>query len=120
MFKKIKQFIAPKWRPFACRPEDIIAVFRECISINAPMARFIVEYKGARHKLGMDANYERGKWSNIEFYIDGTRYATLEEFCENCTIDGDRFVDVEFISILEDEDSGDPRNNALFEKSGSK
>ncbi len=70
--------------------------------------------------MGMDADYERGKWSNIEFYIDDTRYSTLEEFCENCMIDGDRFIETEFISILEDEDGGDPRNNVLFEKSGLK
>lgn len=114
MFKRIKQFITPKWRPLACRPDDIIALFRECISINAPMARFIIEYKGTRHKLGMDAEYERGKWSNVSFYVDDVRFATLEEFCMNCTIDGERFSEMEFISVLEDEDGGDPRNNVLL------
>lgn len=114
MFKKIRQFIAPKWRPLSCRPDDIIALFRENISINAPMARFIVEYNGTRHRLGMDAEYERGQWSNISFYIDSTRFATLDEFCRSCAIEGEKFTEMEYITVLEDEDSGDPRNNKLL------
>lgn len=115
-FNFFKQFITPKWRPLACRPNDIIALFRENISIDAPMARFIVEHNGVRHRLGMDAEYKLGKWSNIGFYVDGTRFSTIEDFCENCVLDGDRFMDLGYISILEDEDGGDPRNNAFLMK----
>lgn len=113
-FNFFKQFITPKWRPLACRPNDIIALFRENLSIDAPMARFIIEHNGMQHRLGMDAEFKLGKWSNIGFYLDDSRFATLEEFCENCVIDGDRFVEIGYISILEDEDGGDPRNNTLL------
>lgn len=115
-FNFFKQFITPKWRPLSCRPDDIIELFRNNLLIDAPMARFIVEHNGVRHRLGMDAEFNVGKWSNIGFYLDSTRYSTLEEFCANCTIDGDRFVEIGYISILEDEDCGDPRNNVSLIK----
>lgn len=118
MFKKTEQFIAPKWRPLDCRPGDLITAMRESLLIGAPIARFIIEYKGARHKLGVYANYSHGKWSNAEFYLDSERYTEIDEFCKKCSIDGERFVDIEFISILEDEDGGDPRNNVFLEKIG--
>lgn len=115
MFKNLfKQFIAPKWRPLSCRPEEIIDIFREGMSMDAPMARFVVEHKGIRHRLGMDAEYKQGKWSNVSFYLDETRYDTLEDFCLYCVIDGYRFLELELISVLEDEDVGDPRNNTLL------
>lgn len=115
-----KQFITPKWRPLSCTPGDIIAVFRECISINAPMARFVVEHNGIQHRLGMDADYSGGKWSDIKFYIDDERFSTLEEFCEKSRIDGDRFAELDMISVLEDEDGGDPRNNLMLAKRGAR
>ena len=105
-----KQFIAPKWRPLSCTPNDIISVFRECISINAPMARFVVEHNGIQHRLGMDADYNGGKWTDIKFYVDDERFSSLEEFWEKSTIDGERFALMDMISVLEDEDGGDPRS----------
>ncbi len=113
-FSHNKQFITPKWRPLSCTPGDITALFRECISINAPMARFIVEHNGMQHRLGMDADYSGGEWSNTEFYIDDERFSSLEEFCEKCRIDGDLFTEMDVISVLEDEDCGDPRNNVML------
>ena len=105
-----KQFIAPKWRPLSCTPNDIISVFRGCISINAPMARFVVEHNGIQHRLGMDADYSGGKWTDIKFYVDDERFSSLEEFWEKSTIDGERFALMDMISVLEDEDGGDPRS----------
>ncbi len=113
-FIHTKQFITPKFRPLSCSPGDIIALFRECISINAPMARFVVEHNGMRHRLGMDADYSSGEWSDIEFYLDDERFSTLDEFCEKCSIDGDLFAEMDMISVLEDEDAGDPRNNVML------
>lgn len=115
-----QQFIAPKWRPLSCTPNDIISVFRECISINAPMARFVVEHNGIQHRLGMDADYSGGKWTDIKFYVDDERFSSLEEFCEKSTMDGERFSEIDMISVLEDEDGGDPRNNLMLAKRGAK
>ena len=116
MFGKFKHFVAPKWRPLCCTPGDIIAMFREYISINAPMARLIVKHKGMRHKLGMDADYDKGKWFDIQFYIDNERFSSLEDFTAKATIDGDLFMKLDVIDVLEDEDAGDPRNNALLSR----
>lgn len=113
-FNHNKQFITPKWRPLCCTPGDITALFRECISINAPIARFVVEHNGMRHRLGMDAVYSGGEWSDIEFYLDDERFSSLEEFCEKCRIGGDLFAEMDVISVLEDEDCGDPRNNVML------
>ena len=110
-----KQFITPKWRPLSCTPGDIISVFRKCISINAPMARFVVEYNGIQHRLGMDADYSGGKWSDVKFYVDNERFSSLEEFCEKSTIDGNRFAEMDIISVLEDEDGGDPRSKLTID-----
>ncbi len=109
-----KHFVAPKWRPLCCTPGDIMALFNECISINAPMARFIVEHNGMRHRLGMDADYRHGEWSDIQFYIDDERFSSLEDFREKARIDGDLFSELDVINVLEDEDAGDPRNNTLL------
>lgn len=115
-----KQLITPKWRPLSCTPDDIIMVFRECISINAPMARFVVEHNGIQHRLGMDADYSGGKWSDIKFYVDDERFSSLDEFWEKSRMDGERFADIDMISVLEDEDGGDPRNNLMLAKKGIK
>lgn len=114
MFDLFKHFVAPKWRPLCCTPGDIITLFKEYILINAPMARFIVEHKGMRHRLGMDADYQKGVWSDIQFYIDDERFSSLEEFREKARIDGDLFMELDVINVLEDEDAGDPRNNTIL------
>ena len=120
MFKPFKffshnnQFITPKWRPLCCTPDDIITLFHECVSINAPIARFVVEHNGMRHRLGMDAVYSGGEWSDIGYYIDDERFSSPEEFCEKGRIGGELFAKLDMISVLEDEDCGDPRSNTML------
>ena len=48
--------------------------------------------------------------------MDEQHSSNLDELRANGMIDGVRFVDIDTIKVLEDKESGNPRNNFLLEK----
>lgn len=112
-----KRLFSKNWEPLRCRPGAIIELFEECLRIDAPISEFVIEYDGRTHEVGMTAAYERRRgFFDIDFYVDGQHFPTLDEFCENGKIDGVLFQDLDEIRVLEDKAmGGDPRNNILLE-----
>lgn len=118
IFSKIKNAFNPQYEPLVCKPTDIIDLFEECVSIDAPLCNLIIEIHGKPHKIGVTSDYDsRAKKSfDIVFYLDDAEFSTLAELAEKAAADGMRFVELEIVTVLEDKEAGDPRNNTLLEK----
>lgn len=114
MFKKL---FAPKWEPLVCRPDAVIELFGECLAIDAPISELEIEYDGKKYNVGMTADYSREKgYFDLDYYLDGQHFRTLEEFMAGSMLDGIPFVDAEQIKVLKNKESGDPRSNVLLQK----
>lgn len=107
----------PKWEPLVCKPQDIVDLIQECLDVDAPLCRLIVENNGVQHKVGGTSDYDNqiGFFDSM-FYLDGQEFKTLDDFCRNALMDGMCFMEYETIRILKDKDAGDPRCNLLLEK----
>lgn len=116
VFDKMKSLFAPKWEPLVCRPADIIDLFKQDISTDAPLEDLTVEINGKPHHIGISSEYDRqGGFSGTYFFFDDQCFRTLEGFAEKCAVDGVLFSELETIKILrENLDSGDPRNSVLL------
>ncbi|MDE6733393.1 MAG: hypothetical protein K2J77_11015 [Oscillospiraceae bacterium] len=113
--EKLKNFFAPKWEPLICRPTDIIDLFRQDISIGAPLEDLTVEINGKPHHVGISSDYDKGRFFDIYFFLDDQCFKTLEGFVKKASVDGVLFSELETIKILsENLDSGDPRNSVLL------
>ncbi len=112
-----KGMFARNWEPMICKPDAIIELFKQCLSIDAPISEFIIEYNGQKHDIGMTADYSNSiGFFDIDFYLDEQHFSTLDELYINGMIDGICFKDIDVIKVLEDKEFGDPRNNMLLEK----
>lgn len=118
IFSKIKNAVKPHYEPLVCKPADIFDLIRECVEINAPLCRLIAEVNGKPHKIGVTSDYDSRtkEHFDIAFYLDDSDFPSLEALINNAKIDGFRIADLKTIIVLEDEDSGDPRNNVLLEQ----
>lgn len=116
IFSKIKNVFAPRCEPLVCKPADVFELIRECVDINAPLCRLVVEINGKPHKIGVtcDYNSRTKEIFDIAFYFDDNEFPTLEKLIEKAETEGVRVAAIETITVLEDEDSGDPRNNVLL------
>lgn len=115
VFDKMKSFFAPKWEPLVCRPADIIDLFRQDISTDAPLEDLTVEINGKPHHVGISSDYDKGRFFDTYFFLDDQCFKTLEGFVKKASVDGVLFSELETIKILrENLDSGDPRNSVLL------
>lgn len=116
LFSKIKNVFDPHYEPLVCKPADIFELFRECVEFDALLCRLVVEINGKQHKIGVTSDYNSrtGEFFDIAFYLDDSEFPTLEALINNAEIDGFRVAEFKTITVLEDEDSGDPRNNVLL------
>lgn len=116
ILSKIKNIFAPRYEPLVCKPADVFELIRECVDINAPLCRLVVEINGKPHKIGVtcDYNSRTKQIFDIAFYFDDNEFPTLEKLIEKAETEGVRVAAIETITVLEDEDSGDPRNNVLL------
>lgn len=114
LFKKLQNFFSPQIKPLVCTPQDVFAYIEECIAINAPIGRLVIEHNGARHRIGVTADYDSKKgFFDIAYYLDDYLYTDYAEF-KIITLDGSYFCDLERITVIEDEDCGDPRANTIL------
>lgn len=104
------------YEPLICKPSDIFELIRGCVEINAPLCRLVVEINGKRHKIGVvsDCDSRTGKYFDTAFYFDEDEFPTLDELIDKVETDGAKVAALETITVLEDEDGGDPRNNVLL------
>lgn len=118
IFSRIKNAVKPHYEPLVCKPLDIIDLFEECVSIDAPLCSLIIEIHGKPHKIGVTSDYDSRtkEHFDIAFYFDDAEFSALAELSEKAMVDGTRFVELETVTVLEDKESGDPRNNTLLEK----
>lgn len=118
IFSKIKSAFNPKYEPLVCKPADILELLGECVSIGAPLCNLVIEINEKPHKIGVTSDYDSrtGKPFDIVFYLNGEEFPSLDELTEKAAIDGVRFVELETVTVLRDEEAGDPRGNALLEK----
>lgn len=115
VFKKIKSLFAPKWEPLVCRPADIIDLFRQDVTIDAPLEDLTVEINGKPHHVGISSDYDKERFFDTYFFLDDQCFKTLEGFVKKASVDGVLFSELETIKILnENLDSGDPRNSVLL------
>lgn len=116
VFSKIKSVFNPHYEPLLCKPADIFELIRECVDINAPLCRLVIEIHGKQHKIGVISDYDSRtkEYFDIAFYFDDSEFSTLEELIEKAGTDGVCVAELEMITVLKDEDSGDPRNNVLL------
>ena len=112
-----KKLFTKNWEPLICKPDAIIELFKECLEIDAPISELVIQYNEQKHDIGItaDCSKERG-FFDIDFYLDEQHFSNLDELRANGMIDGVRFVDIDTIKVLEDKESGNPRNNFLLEK----
>lgn len=105
-----------KWEPLMCRPADIFEIIKQYVSINAPLLTLNIEIYGKPHKIGVTSDYDsRKKISfDIEYYLDGQVFKTLDEFRESACVDGVLFADLETVSITGSDELGDPRNDPFL------
>lgn len=116
VFSKIKNVFAPKHEPLVCKPSGVFELIRQCVDINAPPCGLVVEINGKTHKIGVASDYDSrtDKYFDVEFYFDDMEFASLPELIEKAQTDNVRVAELGTITVLEDEDGGDPRNNALL------
>lgn len=116
IFSGLKKIFDPRYAPLVCKPGDVFALIREFVDINAPLCRLVVEINGKPHKIGVTSDYNSraNEYFDIAFYLDDNEFPTLEELIEKAETEGVRVAALETITVLEDEDSGDPRNNVLL------
>ena len=99
-----------KWDPLVCRPQDIIDLCEECISIDAPELKLFFDYNGETHTVGISSYLSNPVASptNIRYYLDADEFMTIEDFKKSATINGTHFMDLEYVTVTEDELTGDP------------
>lgn len=107
----------PKWVPLVCKPQDIVELIQQCVDVDAPLCRLVVEYHGVRYQVGVTSDFEAGKGCfDIVYYLDEQEFDTLEDFCRYALMGDTHFMNLETITVLEDEDAGDPRSYVLLEQ----
>lgn len=116
VFSKIKSVFNPHYEPLICKPADIFELIRECVDINAPLCRLVIEIRGKQHKIGVISDYDSRtkEYFDIAFYFDDSEFSTLDKLIQKAEADEVRVAELETITVLKDEDSGDPRNNVLL------
>lgn len=114
IFHKLR---TPRWQPLVCRPVDMVDLFQELISIDAPVADLLIEYEGMEHKVGISSDYSREKgFFDTDIYFDEQHFTSIEEFASGCMVGGIPLMDLETVRIIRDLESGDPRNYTLLKK----
>lgn len=108
-FDKIMKMI--KWEPLKCRPQDIIDVMEECIRIDAPVMETSFDYDGKAHMVGISSYTESvaAPYTDIRYFLDDSEFETIDEFKKGATINGRRFMDLEYIAVTKDLHAGNPR-----------
>ena len=105
-----------RWKPLRCMPGDIVDLMRECERIEAPIVSLEVECDGARQRVGMTSDFERGRgFFDTVWYVDDDEYPSLDAFLADATLGGRRFSDIsEPVQVIRDLELGDPRGNVLL------
>lgn len=118
LFTKLKNVFSPSYEPLVCKPADIFELIQDYVDINAPLCRLVVEINGKRHRIGVASDYDSRtkEYFDVAFYFDDSEFPTLEKLIEKAETDGARVAELDTITVIEDEDGGDPRNDILLAK----
>jgi len=101
------------WEPLKCNTSTIIELMKQCE--DSGMLEIIFSYNEKIFNVGISSDYDNGRFFDTTYYIDDQQYLTLTEFCEKSTINGQLFINIDYIYILE-ADEGNPRNLTLLDE----
>lgn len=112
---KIKNFFKKEYPPLICSPHDIFDLVEECIGIDAPICRLVIEHDRVKHQFGVTADYSsKLGFFDIVFYLDNDEYTDFDQFKREARLGGEYLSDLGTITVIEDVDAGDPRSNRLL------
>ncbi len=115
LFSAIKKFFKPQYAPLICSPHDIFDLVEECIEIDAPICRLVIEHEGVKYQFGVTADYSsKLGFFDVMYYLDNDEYTDFDQFKREAKINGKYLLDLGTIAVIEDVDAGDPRSNKLL------
>ena len=72
---KIKNFFAKEYPPLICSPHDIFDLVEECVGIDAPICRLVIEHDRVKHQFGVTADYSaKLGYFDVVFYLDNDEF----------------------------------------------